>query len=262
MYPELDNPVGVASSSALAPFQAVVLALAAVGIIGSAVSLIKRFKAARGDERLQLKWLALAGVIAGITVLLGTTAGYALLGDESTNLLIMASIIGLPVATGIAITRYRLYDVDLVINRALVYGSLTAVLAVLYIGGVLLLQLVFERSDRWLRTGSGRIHLGDRRTRPPRPHQDPGCRRPPILPKPIRRGAHGRDLPAKVRDGVDLSEVSADLLSAVHSSVRPSHVSISAPLSPRLRFSETERRRLTCRRRPTRCAGAVLRSET
>ena len=61
-YPQLDNPFGVASGSALLPYQVVPLLLAAVGIVGSAASLIIRFRRARGEERLQLKWLALAGV--------------------------------------------------------------------------------------------------------------------------------------------------------------------------------------------------------
>ena len=225
-YPELDNPFGVATSSALAPFQAVALALGAVGILGSAVSLVKRFRSARGEERQQLKWLALAGVVAGLTVLFGTTAGYVLLGDDVTNVVIMISVIGLPVATGIAITRYRLYDVDLVINRAIVYGLLTAVLAVLYIGGVLLLQLILSGLTR----GSGPAVAGS--TLATAALARPGRTRiQAAVDQRFFRSRYDAALTAevfraKLRDGVDLAEVTGDLLTAVHSSVRPSHVSI------------------------------------
>jgi len=68
----------------------------------------------------------------------------ALLGlVEPTSLMYEAPLIGLPVATGIAILRYRLYDIDVIVNRTLVYGSLTLVLALMYFGGIVVLQRLF-----------------------------------------------------------------------------------------------------------------------
>ena len=91
-----------------------------------------------GDERQQIKWFASAAAL---------TLAWIIVAEEQpgeivalSGLLVIASI---PVATGIAILRYRLYDIDRIINRTLVYGSLTVMLALLYFGGVVLLQALF-----------------------------------------------------------------------------------------------------------------------
>jgi hypothetical protein len=104
----------------------------------SALSLVVRYRRADGVERQQLKWFALAAVVAASS-LVGQ-----LLGEALWNLLIAATYTALYVAVGVAILRYRLYDIDLIINRALVYGSLTATLALVYVGGVVGLQSVFR----------------------------------------------------------------------------------------------------------------------
>lgn len=143
-HPQLVNPFGV-DSPAIVPFGVITFLLVAVGIVGSAASLIVRFRRAPGEERQQIKWLALAGAVAAVTIVVSTTAGYAVLGADASNILIMLSVMGLPVATGIAILRYHLYDIDVVINRTLVYGALTATLAAVYLGSVLLLQLALNR---------------------------------------------------------------------------------------------------------------------
>ena len=69
---------------------------------------------------------------------------YDVIGETAANAAIMLSVLGLPAATGVAILRYRLYDIDVVINRTLVYGSLTAILAGVYIGSVLVLEVALS----------------------------------------------------------------------------------------------------------------------
>ncbi len=110
------------------------------------VSLFFRSRRARGDERQQIKWFAAASVLSLFFVF----AWNFLLDAESELLQASLALISLtiapaiPIATGIAILRYRLYDIDVVINRTLVYGSLTVTLGLVYFGGVVLLQAAFR----------------------------------------------------------------------------------------------------------------------
>lgn len=223
-YTELDNPFGVASGSTLVPFQAVALALVALGIVGSVASLVVRFRRARGEERLQLKWLALAGAVAGFTILVATTAGYALVGDEPSNFVIIFSLMGLPVATGVAILRYRLYDIDLVINRTLVYGLLTTSLAAVYLGTVLLLQLALSTftAGSSLAVAASTLAVAGL-FRPARARIQRAVDRQFFRSKYDAQQTLAH-FGSRIRDEVDLAEVGAGLLAVVDQTMRPSHV--------------------------------------
>jgi hypothetical protein len=133
------NPIGI--SGVESPEESTVgpslLALSVVLIAVAFVSLVIRFRRSRGEERQQLKWFTYAGALLPL----------ALLGDllpaPVGDFVFGAVIVFLPVAAGIAILRYRLYDIDRLINRTLVYGLLTALLAGVYAGAVLVLGQVF-----------------------------------------------------------------------------------------------------------------------
>ena len=141
-YPRLDNPYGV-DSPLLVPLVWIAVAALMVGIVGSAAAIIVRFRGARGDLRQQIKWLALAGAVAAVVVPLAI-AGSDVWGDDVVNVACMLGVLCLPLAAGTAILRYHLYDIDVVINRALVYSALTASLAAAYLACVLLLQLALS----------------------------------------------------------------------------------------------------------------------
>jgi hypothetical protein len=141
-FPELENPYGV-ESAALDVLEGVVVITVLVAILASAVSLVLRFRRARGGQREQLKWLAFAGAVAGVTIPV-SVALYEVVGENLANSAIMLSVLGLPAATGIAILRYRLYEIDRVISRTLVYATLTVILGVAYAGLVLLGQAAFS----------------------------------------------------------------------------------------------------------------------
>jgi hypothetical protein len=144
----VDNPLGmeplrgVGTNSAVGPVESVLYVL---GILAAA-SLFGRMRRARGVERQQIKWFAYATVVlVGGAVLAFTVSeatGVRWLG-EIGFLLTMVGLAGLPLAIGIAVLRYRLYNIDRIINRTLVYGSLTAMLLAVYIGGIVLLQRIF-----------------------------------------------------------------------------------------------------------------------
>ena len=154
----LDNPLGVESLgpalTAAAPFVLLALALC---IVTSAAALVIRFRRSHGMERLQVKWLATAAAAVGGVFLIGmlTSSVFPEEADtvwqEALDQLSFLMFALLPLAIGVAVLRYRLYDIDVVVNRALVYGSLTATLVVTYLGSVLLLQLLLQpltqRSD-------------------------------------------------------------------------------------------------------------------
>jgi hypothetical protein len=111
-------------------------------LVASGTAAIVRFRRSRGDERQQLKWFAYA--VAVMVVAFVTWFSCALAGlVPPSSLMYEVPLIGLPVATGIAVLKYRLYDIDLLINRTLVYGSLTLSLVLMYFGVIVLLQRLF-----------------------------------------------------------------------------------------------------------------------
>jgi len=110
----------------------------------SALALVVRYRRASGVERQQLKWFALAAVLIG-TYAVGSLLWLdQLVGEALLNLLDAATKTVLYVAIGVAILTYRLYEIDILINRTLVYGSLTATLALIYFGGVATTEAVFR----------------------------------------------------------------------------------------------------------------------
>jgi hypothetical protein len=139
-FPQIANPYGVD-----APIVGMVgLAgsiVAASSLVASAVSLIVRMRHTGSEQRQQIKWLAYGG-----TVVVGTicVSGLINLWNAPVGILVSnVALLGLPVFTGIAIVKHHLYDIDLLINRTLVYGSLTTMLVAVYVGGIVLSQRVF-----------------------------------------------------------------------------------------------------------------------
>jgi hypothetical protein len=143
----VDNPLGmealrgVGTNSAVGPLESVLYVL---GIVAAA-SLFGRMRRARGVQRQQIKWFAYATVVLVGGVVLDFTVseatGVSWLGKIGF-VLRMVGLAGLPMAIGIAVLRYRLYNIDRIINRTLVYSSLTAMLVALYFGGIVVLQRI------------------------------------------------------------------------------------------------------------------------
>ena len=142
------NPFGVAGAGTL--LQALgelgfflVLAVAIAG----AISLVIRFSRSRGDERQQIKWFVFAGAVFCAVLAVAPVLWTLPLSPATEWIWPTLFLLGLgtiPAATGIAILKYRLYDIDLLINRTLVYGALSATLALIYFGGVATTQAIFR----------------------------------------------------------------------------------------------------------------------
>ena len=131
---DVENPVGVDAEGLLS-----VVAWGGIFaifgcIVASAVSLVLRYRHSRGDERQQLKWFVTAVALTVALFFLSWPAG--LVSPTLTDAFNLMSLFGwmtLPLAAGIAIFRYRLYDIDVVINKALVFGALAAFLTAIYV---------------------------------------------------------------------------------------------------------------------------------
>jgi hypothetical protein len=150
------NPFGLEGQSWVAYAANAGLVAFLVCILASVVGLILRYRRSRGEERQQIKWIAFAASFVGfgfvgamVSGLIASVFAPEAWGDNADGAplwfdllfsVVLLSFGGVPVAVGIAVLRYRLYDIDLIINRTLVYGSLTATLALLYFGSVFSLQ--------------------------------------------------------------------------------------------------------------------------
>jgi hypothetical protein len=135
------NPYGI--DSPVVSVVGVAGGLVVVGsMVASALSVIVRARHAGWVERQQIKWLAYGGaVVVGTSLVAGAIAIWSV---TVSILIINLALLGLPLFTGIAIARYRLYDIDIVINRTLVYGALTAALVGVYFGGVTTTEAIFR----------------------------------------------------------------------------------------------------------------------
>ncbi|MEJ7815818.1 MAG: hypothetical protein WKF53_11645 [Rubrobacter sp.] len=141
-FDPVNSPLGIeVAANVINPVEAIVYALA----LTAASSLLVRLIRSKGIERQQVKWFAYAIVLLAISTTLAFVVSEALnarwLGWIS-SILVIVSIVALPVAMSIAILRYRLYQIDSLIKRTLVYGSLTAVLALVYFCAIVVLDRV------------------------------------------------------------------------------------------------------------------------
>ena len=144
MYPSIRNPIGLDQYKGVfdaiqGVMQALLLGVVAVG----ATAVFSRVRGADADERRQIKWFAYAGAIFLVTFLFDTMARFVPSLIGITDILAGVALSAVPAAVGIAILRNRLYDIDLIINRTVVYVLLTAVLAGVYTASVALFQRMF-----------------------------------------------------------------------------------------------------------------------
>ncbi|HEV2091636.1 MAG TPA: hypothetical protein VGR18_00555, partial [Rubrobacter sp.] len=147
-YPGLPNPLGIggAVGGVLSAVESAGNGLLPIAIFVSISSTIVRFRRSGGRERLQLKWVAYAAGLTATSFLVS----FVLPGSvpqaiqDAVFLLGMAAFAAIPISAGIAILRHRLYDVDVLINRTLVYGLLTLSLVAIYVGGIFLTQGLFR----------------------------------------------------------------------------------------------------------------------
>ncbi|MEO6471045.1 MAG: hypothetical protein ABIR57_04280 [Aeromicrobium sp.] len=228
-HPQVDNPYGI-NPAVTNVLNNVFLILLVVGLIGSVASLIVRFRHAAFEARQQIKWMAVAGAAAAaVFVAMMFTPLYGVVGEDTAYAVLMVSVLGLPVAAAFAILRYRLYDIDVVINRALVYGTLTAILAGTYLGSVLLLQLALNQFT----AGSGLAVAASTLAtaalvRPARARIQASVDRRFFRRKYDAAQTLER-FGTRVRNEVDLDTLTAELRTVVAETMQPTHVTLWKP---------------------------------
>jgi hypothetical protein len=195
--------------------------------VGAILSLILRFYRSRGEERLQLKWFVYAAVLGFLAILFGGVLVPASFDDRFGTLVWTVAPLGLPVSAGIAILRYRLYEIDLLINRTLVYGALTAALVAVYVGSIVVLQGLLRAltgQESQLAIVASTLAVA-------------------AFFSPLRRRIQGfidrrfyrkkydarktlETFSAKLRDVTDLEELNNELVGVVRETMQPVHVSM------------------------------------
>jgi len=193
-----------------------------VGMPLAALSLIVRLAHARGIEKQQLKWFAYAGALAAPAIV----GGSVFYGTQPAMFISGVAVLGVPIATGIAILRYRLYDIDVLINRTLVYGATSAAIGATFFVGIIALQTLLRPLTAGSELSVAISTLASF-----------------ALFQPIRRRVQGtvdrrfdrsrydaaRTLDVfadRLRDEVDLDALRDDLLGAVQQTVAPEYASV------------------------------------
>jgi hypothetical protein len=233
------NPFGLEAYPWLEGVAVFVVLLLPLCILISALSLVLRYRRSDAEEREQIKWLAFAASFVGVTYLSAMIVGIFFVpelfssGGKTPVLsllipgIMLMSFAGIPIAIGFAVLRYRLYDIDVVINRTLVYGPLTATLVALYFGGIVVLQRVFvllTGQQSTLAVVASTLAIA-------------------ALFNPLRRRIQGfidrryyrskydarmtlEAFSVKLRDETDLQTLNNDLVGVVRETMQPAHVSV------------------------------------
>jgi hypothetical protein len=215
----VDNPIGIAVIEDVELLlNPLFIALSFVAIL-AVVSLIVRYRTSRTIERMQLKWFILAAAIVVVSLFLEELFGF-------TEFAFSVGVLGLPVAIGIAVLRYRLYEIDVLINRALVYGLLTGLAVLGYLGLVVALRFVLEpitpESDLAVAASTLAVAAAIRPLR---------TRIQSFIDRRFYRRKYNstRSLSAfstRLRDEVDVAVVESDVIDVLHDTVQPMHAGV------------------------------------
>jgi hypothetical protein len=200
-------------------------ALFFVAVVLSIAALVLRFRRSRGVERLQMKWIAYASGLYAVAVFLDSTVLYKPFA-KPFEIIDVLMINAIPLAAGVAIFRYRLYDIDLLINRTLVYGLTTAAIGAAFLGGIVVLQTVLRPL-----TGGSELAVAASTLACFALFQPLRIRMQRFVDRRFSRSRYDavRTLEAfgdRLRDEVDLDAVCTDLVDAVRNTVQPAHASV------------------------------------
>jgi hypothetical protein len=221
-YTSVDNPYGAGEWATV--LENICFPLIGLAALASIASLAFRFRRSHGVERQQMKWVWAGGAVLAVTFVIS-----ALIEDSARTLAESIQFVGfvaLPASIAVAILRYRLYDIAVVVNRTLVYGSLTAALAAVYLGSVLLLQFVLDpvTEQSSLAVAVSTLAVAGL-FRPVR------ARIQGIVDKRFYRRKYDaartlESFSARLRDELDLDSLASELRRVLEETMQPTHVSL------------------------------------
>lgn len=223
----IPNPISPRDPTALEVVRTVATAtdwLALPVLAATAAALVVRFRRSRGIERQQLKWIAYTATISAAGLAL-SVAGPEVTGDVAFLIGLMG-LASLPLAIALAILRYRLYAIDVVINRTLVYGFLTVSLGATYLASVILLQLTLEPITR----GSG-VAIAASTLAVAALFRPARARIQRFVDRRFYRQRYDarrtmEDFGARLRHELDLETLGVELCGVVRDTMQPNHVSL------------------------------------
>jgi hypothetical protein len=233
VYQNTQNPMGVESLSGVVAVLDYAVVVLAATMVASAASLVVRFRRAGQVEREQVKWLAAAAgvsaVIYFVDLCLGVIAGpgpepaWRLMIDN----LFVLSLGLIPAAIGIAVLRYRLYEIDVIIRRTLVYAALVSVLALLYLAGVLGIQTAV----RSVSGQSGTLAVTVSTLLVAAAFQPLRARIRRAVDHRFYRGRYDaartlEEFSGRLREQVDIETVSGEVLDVVRQTLQPAHATL------------------------------------
>ena len=231
-YP-VRNPLGwEAAESVLKAGEFLIFGLL-IGFIAGILSLLLRARRSTGIEKQQIKWLGFGALFTLVFVFVVQNVAPALFPvlrqdryEIVGNLIFGLGIAALPLSMGVAVLRYRLYDLGRLVNRAVVYVSLTAILAVIYLGGVALIRGVFSPL-----TGDSDIAVAGSTLAVAALFRPLRQRIQAFIDHRFYRRKYDAtrtvdEFSSKLRDEIDLATLNDELVGVVHQTMHPTHVSI------------------------------------
>lgn len=217
-----ENPLAITSGKSyfIATLPIIGLSLAGTAVAG--ISLLLRFRRSRGQERQQFKWLAASTAVFVLTLPIGALLDFS----GPTGAVVAIAMIAVPVSVGIAVLRYRLYEIDVIVRKTLVYGALTAGLGGFYLGIVLALQQVFSSF-----AGGSDLAIAGSTLAVAALFRPARSRVQAFVDRRFYRGTYDAErtlaaFASRLRDEVDLDALRAELTTVVTETMKPAHVSL------------------------------------
>jgi hypothetical protein len=228
-YPHTVNPLGISALDGVSGYLQISISLVPIAMLLSAICLVLRYRRSHGIERLQVKWLAAAAMVIAVTYAFVETLSLLVNFNGPTPTWLSAlqdvalcSFGLIPIAIGFGVLRYRLYEIDVIIRRTIVYAALTATLAALYLGGIALLGA----ASRSLTGQSSAVAVTISTLIVAVAFQPVRTRIQGAVERRFYRGTYDvevavRNFSGRLREQIELEALSQDLLATVHNTVQP-----------------------------------------